>query len=48
MEVAVALAALVGIAVGVGIGFLARNRLASQELKVAHEKAARIVADARA
>jgi ribonuclease Y len=45
--VAVALAALVGIAVGVGVGFLARNRLASQELKVAHEKAARIVADAR-
>jgi ribonuclease Y len=48
MEVAVALAALVGIAVGVGLGFLARNRLASQELKVAHEKAARIVSDARA
>src|SRR5215203_75573 len=47
MELAVALAALVGLAVGVGIGFLARSRLASQELKVAHEKAARIVADAR-
>src|SRR5215212_1618859 len=46
-NVAVALAALVGIAVGVGVGFLARNRLASQELKFAHEKAARIVADAR-
>ena len=46
-EYAVALAALVGLAVGVGLGFLARNRLASQELKVAHEKAARIVADAR-
>src|SRR5215212_8634905 len=46
-NVAVALAALVGIAVGVGVGFLARNRLASQSLKVAQEKAARIVADAR-
>ena len=42
-DIAVALAALVGLAVGVGVGFLARNRLASQELKVAHEKAARIV-----
>ncbi|HXG26099.1 MAG TPA: ribonuclease Y [Candidatus Binatia bacterium] len=47
-NLAVVIAALVGLAVGVGLGFLARNRLASQELKVAHEKAARIVADARA
>ncbi len=47
-NVALALAALVGLAVGIGAGFLARNRLANQELKVAHEKAARIVSDARA
>src|SRR5262245_53165513 len=46
-QTTLALGALVGLAVGIGLGFFARNRLASQELKVAHEKAARIVADAR-
>jgi ribonucrease Y len=49
MEVAVALVALVGgLAVGVAIGFMARSRWANQSIKVAHEKAARIVSDARA
>ena len=48
-EVAVALAALaVGIAIGGLAGFVARGRWASQEVKLAREKAARIVADARA
>src|SRR3954452_20385725 len=47
-QLAVAIVALAGgVAIGVVVGFVARNRLASQELKVAHEKAARIVADAR-
>ena len=45
--VAVALGALVGLAVGVAAGFVARSRWANQSIKVAHEKAARIVADAR-
>ncbi|MBI3746875.1 MAG: ribonuclease Y [Chloroflexi bacterium] len=45
---AVALVALAGgIAVGVAFGFLARSRWANQSIKVAQEKAARIVADAR-
>jgi ribonuclease Y len=49
IEVAVALAALaVGIAIGGLAGFVARGRWASQEVKLAREKAARIVADARA
>src|SRR3954453_22657933 len=47
-QLAVAIVALAGgVAIGVVVGFVARNRLASQEIKVAHEKAARIVADAR-
>jgi len=46
--VALALGALAGIAIGGAIGFLARGRWASQEVKLAREKAARIVADARA
>src|SRR4051812_1615071 len=45
--VAVALGALVGLAIGVAIGFVARSRWANQSIKVAQEKAARIVADAR-
>ncbi|MBI3751853.1 MAG: ribonuclease Y [Chloroflexi bacterium] len=45
--VALALVALVGLAVGVAAGFVARSRWANQSIKVAHEKAARIVADAR-
>ncbi|NJD27693.1 MAG: ribonuclease Y [Chloroflexi bacterium] len=48
-DVALALAALAGgIAIGGLVGFLARGRWASQEVKLAREKAARIVADARA
>jgi ribonuclease Y len=47
-NVAVALVALaVGLAVGVALGFLARSRWANQSIKVAQEKAGRIVADAR-
>jgi ribonucrease Y len=47
-QVAVALVAVVGgLAVGVAIGFMARSRWANQSIKVATEKAARIVADAR-
>jgi ribonuclease Y len=48
-NVAVALVALVGgLAVGVALGFVARSRWANQSVKVAQEKAGRIVADARA
>ncbi len=48
-DVAVALVALAGgIAIGAVVGFLARGIWASQEVKLAREKAARIVADARA
>ncbi|TAL08580.1 MAG: DUF3552 domain-containing protein, partial [Chloroflexota bacterium] len=39
--------ALVALAVGIAIGFVARSRWANQSVKVAQEKAARIVADAR-
>ena len=47
-QVAVALVAVVGgLAAGVAIGFVARSRWANQSIKVANEKAARIVADAR-
>jgi ribonuclease Y len=45
---AIALVALVaGLAIGVALGFVARSRWANQSIKVAQEKAARIVADAR-
>src|SRR5215475_8994124 len=48
-NVAVALVALVGgLAVGLAVGFVGRSRWASQSVKVAQEKAARIVSDARA
>jgi ribonuclease Y len=47
-NVAVALVALVGgLAIGVAVGFVARSRWANQSVKVAQEKAGRIVADAR-
>ena len=39
--------ALVALAVGIAVGFVARSRWANQSVKVAQEKAARIVADAR-
>ncbi|HEX5240014.1 MAG TPA: ribonuclease Y [Candidatus Limnocylindrales bacterium] len=46
---AIALVALVGgLVLGGAAGFLARGRWANQSIKVANEKAARIVADARA
>ena len=46
--VAVAVLALAGgLAIGLVLGFVARSRWASQSVKVAQEKAARIVADAR-
>ncbi|HYL40490.1 MAG TPA: ribonuclease Y [Candidatus Binatus sp.] len=45
---AIALVALVaGLAIGAAAGFVARSRWANQSIKVATEKAARIVADAR-
>jgi len=40
--------ALVALAGGVAVGFIARSRWANQSVKVAQEKAGRIVADARA
>ena len=43
-----ALGALVGIAIGVALGFVARSQWANQSIKTATEKAARIVSDARA
>ena len=43
-----ALGALVGIAIGLGLGFVARSQWANQSIKTATEKAARIVSDARA
>src|SRR5215204_5984024 len=45
--VALALGAVVGLAVGLGLGFAARSQWANQSIKAATEKAARIVADAR-
>jgi ribonuclease Y len=45
--VSLALGAVVGLAIGVALGFVARTQLASQSIKAATEKAARIVADAR-
>ncbi len=47
-NVAIAVLALVGgLAAGAALGFLARSRWANQSIKVAQEKAGRIVADAR-
>jgi len=47
-QVAIAVLALVGgLVLGAVIGFLARSRWANQSIKVAQEKAGRIVADAR-
>ncbi len=48
MEPIVVLAALVAAVVGVAVGFVARGVLASQTIKAAQDKAARIVAEARA
>jgi ribonuclease Y len=45
---ALALGALVGLAIGLGLGYIARSQLSSQSIKAATEKAARIVADANA
>jgi ribonuclease Y len=47
-NVAIAVLALVGgLAAGVVVGFIARSRWANQSIKIAQEKAGRIVADAR-
>src|SRR5215213_9143707 len=43
-----ALGALVGLAVGMGLGYVVRTYLASQSIKAATDRAARIVADANA
>ncbi len=48
MELLVAGAAVIGAGVGIGVGFLARGIWASQTVKSAQDKAARIVAEARA
>jgi ribonucrease Y len=48
MEPIVVVAALLAAVVGVAAGFVARGMLASQTLRAAQEKAARIVAEARA
>ena len=48
MEPIVLIAALVAAVIGVAIGFVVRGVLASQTIKAAQEKAARIVAEARA
>jgi ribonuclease Y len=48
MEPIVLIAALVAAVIGVVIGFVVRGVLASQTIKAAQEKAARIVAEARA
>jgi ribonucrease Y len=45
-NIALALGALVGLAIGLGLGYIARSQLSSQSIKAATEKAARIVADA--
>ena len=45
---ALALGALVGLAIGLGLGYVIRSQLASQAIRAATEKAARIVADANA
>src|SRR5437773_4171056 len=42
------LGALVGLAIGLGLGYIAKSQLASQSIKAATEKAARIVSDANA
>jgi ribonucrease Y len=48
-QVAVAVLALVGgLVIGLALGFLGRSRWANQSIKVAQEKAGRILADARA
>jgi ribonuclease Y len=48
MEPIVVVAALVAAVIGVAVGFVARGVLASQTIKAAQDKAARIVAEARA
>src|SRR4051794_752170 len=45
--VVLAVVAIVAIAAGFGIGFVARSALASQAIKAAQDKAGRIVAEAR-
>lgn len=46
--VVLAVVAVIAIAAGFGIGFVARSVLASQAMRSAHDKAGRIVAEARA
>ena len=46
--IVLAVVALVAVAVGFGIGFVARSALASQAIRAAQDKAGRIVAEARA
>jgi ribonuclease Y len=46
--IALAVVAVVAIAAGVAIGFVARSMVASQQIRVAQDKAGRILAEARA
>jgi ribonuclease Y len=46
--VVLAVVAVVAVVVGVGIGFVARSTLASQQIRAAQDKAGRILAEARA
>ncbi len=47
-DIAIVVALLAAVAIGLGIGFLARGIIANQSVKAANEKAGRIVAEARA
>ena len=47
MEPIVLIAAVVAAVIGVAVGFVVRGVLASQTIKAAQDKAARIVAEAR-
>src|SRR3954466_12999804 len=46
--IVLAVVAIVAVAAGFGIGFVARSMLASQTIRAAQDKAGRIVAEARA
>ena len=46
--VVLAVVAVVAVIVGIGIGFMARSMVASQAIRASQDKAARIVAEARA
>ena len=47
-DIAIVVAILAAVAIGLGVGFVARGIVANQSVKAANEKAGRIVAEARA